>query len=591
MAESNKQLFWLNGAANSNSALNNGLGAAGGGPLASPMTIGPGENINTKMSISKIQTINVVKNFNWTNSARTNREMDLDNVKNALGTANVGSLVATAGIPAIILNEYRVTYSSAIANMRYQIGALKDSDQIIRSGAKLLTNFDEGMMSGGALGAVGSTLAKAKSLVVEGAAGTVKKGGELVEKIVNSGLSKDLKRFDPSTTAAGKAMLSKNAHLGPYAGLYLGAPSGFRYVLPYLTSSQYRRATNTWGAEPNQALYDFTGSLAGIIQGAGDAMKGGIQGAGSVFGTLVGTINEGAGELIEGGANVIGGAAGGVASLAAGAMTKPLDMLGKATTLAQQGAAATTPGTSLEETKGYTGYSDGNGNNITCKFFLANTHSFEEVVKNWHLLFLLQYQNLPNKNNKITLEPSVMYECQIPGHYYSPYCYIESIVVTGVGNTRVMKIPLRVGALGGGGGAYSTAPESSQPNKSGAYTKSIGTGVSLAAGVATAAGAGAAVAAAAVGGTHESEAHSIQRAVAAADPASINLGLPKEINVLIPEAFIVEISFKSMVPDTKNLLFHTLKANDTLYTASVEGSAVQQDERTGHKKIEMNNLP
>jgi hypothetical protein len=588
MAESNKQLFWLNGAANSNSALNNGLGAAGGGPLASPMTIGPGENINTKMSISKIQTINVVKNFNWTNSARTNREMDLDNVKNALGTANVGSLVATAGIPAIILNEYRVTYSSAIANMRYQIKAMTDSSEIITAGSELLTNFGADDGAGIGVGDIAAAVAsKAKDMVTSAAVNTVNLATASIKKVTDKALSDNLKRLDPSSTAAGKAMLSKNAHLEPYAGLYLGAPSGFRYVLPYLTSSQYRRATNTWGSEPNQALYDFTGSLAGIIQGAGNAVAGGVKAGGAILKSI---LPGGAGDVAEGVGNMAGGALGQTAEFAAAAMTKPLDMLGKATTLAQQGATATTPGTSLEETKGYTGYSAGNGNAITCKFFLANTHSFEEVVKNWHLLFLLQYQNLPNKNNKITLEPSVMYECQIPGHYYSPYCYIESIVVTGVGNTRVMKIPLRVGALGGGGGAYSTAPESSQPNKSGAYSKSIGTGVSLAAGVATAAGAGAAVTAAAVGGTHENVA-TLLKAAAAADPASINLGLPKEINVLIPEAFIVEISFKSMVPDTKNLLFHTLKANDTLYTASVEGSAVQQDERTGHKTIRMDNLP
>jgi len=54
---------------------------------------------------------------------------------------------------------------------------------------------------------------------------------------------------------------------------------------------------------------------------------------------------------------------------------------------------------------------------------------------------LLLYQNLPLRQDKIIVEPPVLYDVTIPGNRREPYCYISSLNVNYRGATRLMEIP------------------------------------------------------------------------------------------------------------------------------------------------------
>jgi len=66
--------------------------------------------------------------------------------------------------------------------------------------------------------------------------------------------------------------------------------------------------------------------------------------------------------------------------------------------------------------------------------------SYEDVTRNWQLIFLLTYQNLPNKVSKSLSLPPVIYEALLPGVWYSKYAYISSMRVDFVGATRKMNL-------------------------------------------------------------------------------------------------------------------------------------------------------
>jgi len=100
------------------------------------------------------------------------------------------------------------------------------------------------------------------------------------------------------------------------------------------------------------------------------------------------------------------------------------------------------PGTYIEKTKMYK-FEDG-GDSITFEFPLINTGNatFDDVVKNWQLLFLLVYQNRPSRISRDIIEPSVIYEVLIPGVKYTPFAYISNLNIDFVGSRRAMTLPI-----------------------------------------------------------------------------------------------------------------------------------------------------
>jgi hypothetical protein len=100
------------------------------------------------------------------------------------------------------------------------------------------------------------------------------------------------------------------------------------------------------------------------------------------------------------------------------------------------------PGTYIEKTKMYK-FEDG-GDEITFEFPLINTGNatFDDVIKNWQLLFLLIYQNRPSRISRDIIEPSVIYEVLIPGVKYTPFAYVSRLNVEFIGSRRTMVLPI-----------------------------------------------------------------------------------------------------------------------------------------------------
>ena len=162
----------------------------------------------------------------------------------------------------------------------------------------------------------------------------------------------------------------------PYDFLYTTQPTGFSYTLPYFSNTMR------------------SGNL-----GFG---TGGEQAPGGILSSL------GFGDLAEG----------------IGEVTKSLNL--------------TAPGVYIEQPKFYN--FTGRESSYTVQFPLLNTGTYEDVLKNWQFLFLLTYQNMPNRISRDQIEPPVIYTARIPGMWFSRYAAITNLTVEFQGARRMMKL-------------------------------------------------------------------------------------------------------------------------------------------------------
>lgn len=128
--------------------------------------------------------------------------------------------------------------------------------------------------------------------------------------------------------------------------------------------------------------------------------------------------------------------------------------LGKANDIGAQAAGALfalRPGVYIEEAKQFA--MTQTGRTIKISFPLLNTGSYEEITRNWQLIYGLVYQNRPGRITKTLVDIPVMYEAHIEGMLYMPYSYITGISVDFLGNRRTMNVDMPViGSSDGGAG-------------------------------------------------------------------------------------------------------------------------------------------
>lgn len=108
------------------------------------------------------------------------------------------------------------------------------------------------------------------------------------------------------------------------------------------------------------------------------------------------------------------------------------------------------PGTYVEKAKQFT--MGETGRSIRVEIPLLNTGSFEDVRRNWQLLFGLVYQNRPGRVSKSIIDSPVIYEVHIPGVVYMPYAYITNLSVGFLGNRREMEFDVPIMGEGVDGG-------------------------------------------------------------------------------------------------------------------------------------------
>lgn len=98
------------------------------------------------------------------------------------------------------------------------------------------------------------------------------------------------------------------------------------------------------------------------------------------------------------------------------------------------------PGRMIEQPKGFT--FDGRERSYTVKFPLFNTKDFTEIIRNWQFIYLLTYQNTPNRITRDLIDPPCIYEAKIPGVWYSKYASITNMQVDFMGGRREMDMPV-----------------------------------------------------------------------------------------------------------------------------------------------------
>ena len=245
-----------------------------------------------------------------------------------------------------------------------------------------------------------------------------------------------------NTFADNNPTIDNSPYLQPYKNLYLTEPTGWVYILPYFDNNQAIQSNS----------FSETGTTGGI---------GKLLGAGAVLATDTAEI---------------------VSSI-----------------------ASPTQITYVERTKFYQ-YSGDGGETINIEFPLINTGSvtYDDVVRNWQLLFLLVYQNRPGKTGFNTVEQPVIYQVEVPGVKFFPYCYITSINIDFVGSRREMSIDI-------------------PSNDSFVNNTQTSMGVS---------------------------------------------STTKRINTVIPDAYKIRISLQSMTANTKNFMNHMLFNHSIIETAT-----------------------
>lgn len=186
----------------------------------------------------------------------------------------------------------------------------------------------------------------------------------------------------------------------PYSNLYAGIASKIEYILPYISVDNMIGIDAAW-REPGK-----DSPITRLIESSKEQIKKSGPGGSAAIGTV--------------------------------------DFI---TTALEAAALAGEPGAAREKIKGYT--PPENGDSVEISFYLFNTIDSKLTKMNWELLYVLTYQNLPNRRGINLLDPPCIYEVEIPGYKRFPVANIEKLKVSNEGTTRY--VDLDTGNVGTGG--------------------------------------------------------------------------------------------------------------------------------------------
>ena len=283
-------------------------------------------------------------------------------------------------IPAIELKEKRLKTNSLIAQLAYySLIASGKGGEVLGRLSNLFGNSSvgSGALGGFLSGRIGQTLVGAG----QGFLGAVSNFGS---SIFGNGAAqfftgRSVNDFFTQTTASS---LGSDV-MTPYEGLYLTEDTKFTYRMPYFENMQ-NAVSNAFNND-DQILSQKSYGLSKFISGAASLAE-------SLAYTMAGTIN------------------------------------------------ITEPGIYIEKPQFYS--FGASGDQLTFSFPLINTGwaTFEDVQRNWQLIFMLIYQNRANRKSRDLIDPPCLYEVSIPGIKYMPFAYIQSLSVQFMGARRSYKI-------------------------------------------------------------------------------------------------------------------------------------------------------
>jgi len=176
------------------------------------------------------------------------------------------------------------------------------------------------------------------------------------------------------------------------------------------------------------------------------------------------------------------------------------------------------------------------GESITFKFPLYNTRDFEQVRRNFEFVFLLTYQQLANKTSRVLLDPPVIYEVEVPGQYYTPFAYVANLSIQGLGAKRRETIPFL--------NEFDDRTDQEQEGRAGRpnfnNTKS------------------------------DSDSKNAQQGKVCPIGGQSNGGKSTLVDAIIPEMWDVTITLQSLVPQTKNLFYHSIAGSKNLFDVRIQ---------------------
>lgn len=226
-------------------------------------------------------------------------------------------------------------------------------------------------------------------------------GGQLIAAIVyygrvlNQGINEGV----------GNTLLGASDASEVYKYKYIAEPTGWEYSLPFF-STQHTSRSNGFGYEDGQNPFNSLIALGDSMLGYNAGTKG---------------ITAFAARQVKTASTIIDTA------MAVGNTILP----GKI---------------SFESPKNWDNTSE---ETVNIQFHLFNTGSAEDVVKNREFINTLRHNNTPSRRNFAIVDPPVIYELFIADIINMPACYISTLDVTNMGNTRLMDL----------GGKMRTIPE------------------------------------------------------------------------------------------------------------------------------------
>lgn len=352
------------------------------------------------------QTINILNDYMWTISPKSSKMG-----RNAEEYKNESFKYVNDETPYIFLKEKYFLVNNIIAQALYSLSVfdgvspvetlksfVDQSADFLQSGFRMAGDFVEASVD-----ATGNFVERQRANNTNEIAGPVlDTAGTAVNyaSAISNTLSKGIDTFNNNIDTL-QAIFRKYNNpdleqvLFPYQKLYFVGPTGFQYKIPYL---------NTKVLDVNNSFGENTEGIAG---------------------KLVDLINSGTG-LME-------------------------TIIGTGKLLSQAGTAK------IERAKHYQYPSEGPAIEVVFPLYNTSPATYEDVVNNFKLVLLLMYQNLPLRQDKIIVEPPVLYDVTIPGNRRAPYCYVSSLVINYKGSTRLMDLDL--------GGIFSTNDNVSVPER------------------------------------------------------------------------------------------------------------------------------
>lgn len=186
------------------------------------------------------------------------------------------------------------------------------------------------------------------------------------------------------------------------------------------------------------------------------------------------------------------------------------------------------PGVYIDRAKSFS-YGGGE-KSYTCKFPLLNTTNQADILRNWQLLFLLTYQNRPNRIDRVQIAPPKIYEGMIPGVWYSRYCYISNMSVNFVGNRRKMTLYVPIASASGTKAVTGRGPKS----------------------------------------TGKQEPFSVRELQLSNTPGSAAGNDITRVTTIVPDAYQVSITVTELVPESQNTMFAAIQKPNTVSVGSFE---------------------